>query len=85
MLFSKSVSPNLTKTKKHKFKAAESEIIDVQRQILTQLTSVHAKILTQLETRNELESEKLELKKDLNGSMSGSQPFSSIQDNPVKQ
>ena len=51
-------------------------MIDVQRQILTQLTqlaSVHAKILTQLETRNKLEREKLELKKKgLNGSMSGS-------------
>ena len=81
---SKSVSPNPTKTKKHKFKAVETEIIDVQRQILTQLISVHAKILTQLETRNELEREKLELKKELNGSMSGSQPFSIHQDDPVK-
>ena len=86
---SKSTSPNPTKTKKHKFKAAETEIINVQRQILTQLTQltgVHAKILTHLETRNELEREKLELKKkELNGSMSRSQPFSIHQDDPVKQ
>ena len=81
-----SVLPNPTETKKHKFKAAETEIIDVQRQILTQLTSAQAKILTHLETRNELKKEKLELKKkELNRSMNGSQPFSIHQDNPVKQ
>ena len=51
----------------------EYEIVEVQKQILLQLTqlqSTHGKILKELEKRNELEIEKLEIKKRKLGSQS---------------
>ena len=58
---------------KKKKVTTDYEIVEVQKQILLQLTqlqSTHGKILKELEKRNELEIEKLEIKERKLGSQS---------------